>query len=213
MSSQGALESAVAAGAVARRRGGGGGQRGAQLGFALGPAEEAPAEEDADSDDEEADEIDPDFDPDDDVTPASTSADAPDLTSTSQATMRALDEDELEKAFFAADEVPAVEKAALVVFGSYVNTRAADAFARAVSRICSPESLTEKILLQCQFQRLDRPAAAAVAHKYGYELAPEEVRAGAPRPLPSSVDASRDTPVVARTSALARVTVARRAGR
>ena len=73
---QGALESAVAAGVVARRRGGGG-QRGARPGFALGPAEEAPVEEDdVDADDEEADEIDPDFyppgaaggDPDDDVT-------------------------------------------------------------------------------------------------------------------------------------------------
>ena len=57
-------------------------------GFALGAAEEEPVEDDADSDDEEADEIDPDFDPDDDVTPASTSADAPYLTSTSQVTMR-----------------------------------------------------------------------------------------------------------------------------
>jgi len=75
------------------------------------------------------------------------------------------------------------------------------------------ESLPELIQLQCQFQRLDRPAAVAVANKYGYELAPAEVRASAPRPLPSSVDGSRDTPVVARTSALARVTVARRAGR
>ena len=57
----------MAAGVVARRRGGGG-PRGARPGFALGAAEEAPAEEDAESDDEEADEIDPDFDPDDDVT-------------------------------------------------------------------------------------------------------------------------------------------------
>ena len=75
------------------------------------------------------------------------------------------------------------------------------------------ESLPELILLQCQFQKLDRPAAAAVAQKHGYELAPEEVRAGAPRPLPSSVDAFRDTLVVARTRALVRVTVTRRAGR
>ncbi len=74
-------------------------------------------------------------------------------------------------------------------------------------------ALTERIQLKCRFGDIDRPAAAAVAHEYGYELAPEEVRASAPRPLPSSVDASRDTPVVARTSALARVTVARRAGR
>ena len=73
--------------------------------------------------------------------------------------------------------------------------------------------LIERVLLQCQLKMLDRPAAAAVAQKAGYQLALEEVRAGAPRPLPSSVDASRDTPVVARTSALARVTVARRAGR
>jgi len=74
-------------------------------------------------------------------------------------------------------------------------------------------TVTKRIQLQCRFKQLDRPAAAAVAQKAGYELAPEEVRASAPRPLPSSVDASRDTPVVARTSALARVTVARRAGR
>ena len=73
--------------------------------------------------------------------------------------------------------------------------------------------LIERFLLQCQLKALDRPAAVAVAQKAGYQLAPEEVRASAPRPLPSSVDASRDTPVVARTSALARVTVARRAGR
>ena len=72
---QGALESAVAAGVVARRRGGGG-PRGARPGFALGAAEEASVEDDADSDDEEADEVDPDFDPDDDVAPASTSSDA-----------------------------------------------------------------------------------------------------------------------------------------
>ena len=77
----------MAAGVVARRRGGGG-PRGARPGFALGAAEEEPVADDADSDDEEADEIDPDFDPDDDVTPASTSAYAPDLTSTSQVTMR-----------------------------------------------------------------------------------------------------------------------------
>ena len=207
MSSQGALESAVV---VARRRGGGG-QRGARPGFALGAAEEAPSEDDVDSDDEEADEIDSDFDPDDDVTPASTSEDAPDLTSTSQVTTRDLDDDDLIEAFFAAAEVPAAEKAALDVFGSYVNACAPEAFARAVPRICSLESLAEKILLQCQFQQLDRPAAAA-ANKNGYELAPEEVRAGAPRPLPSSVDGSTETPVVVRTSALARVTVARRAG-
>ena len=37
---------------------------------------------------DEADAVDPDFDPDDDVTPASTSAYAPALTSTSQVTMR-----------------------------------------------------------------------------------------------------------------------------
>jgi hypothetical protein len=209
MSSQGALESAVV---VARRRGGGG-QRGARPGFALGAAEEAPSEDDVDSDDEEADEIDSDFDPDDDVTPASTSEDAPDLTSTSQVTTRDLDDDDLIEAFFAAAEVPAAEKAALDVFGSYVNACAPEAFARAVPRICSLESLAEKILLQCQFQQLDRPAAAAAANKNGYELAPEEVRAGAPRPLPSSVDCSTETPVVVRTSALARVTVARRAGR
>ena len=73
--------------------------------------------------------------------------------------------------------------------------------------------LIERFLLQCQLKMLDRPAAAAVAQKAGYELAPEEVRAGAPRPLPSSVDAFRDTPVVARTRALVRVTVTRRAGR
>ena len=57
----------MAAGVVARRRGGGG-PRGARPGFALGAAEEEPVADDADSDDEEADEIDPDFDPDDDVT-------------------------------------------------------------------------------------------------------------------------------------------------
>ena len=57
----------MAAGVVARRRGGGG-PRGARPGFALGAAEEEPVAEDADSDDEEADEVDPDFDPDDDVT-------------------------------------------------------------------------------------------------------------------------------------------------
>ena len=74
-------------------------------------------------------------------------------------------------------------------------------------------TVTDRIQLQCRLKQLDRPAAAAVAQKAGYELAPEEVRASAPCPLPSSVDASRDTPVVARTSALARVTVARRAGR
>ena len=74
-------------------------------------------------------------------------------------------------------------------------------------------TVTERIQLKCRFGTIDRAAAAAVAQKAGYELAPEEVRASAPRPLPSSVDASRDTPVVARTSALARVTVARRAGR
>ena len=73
--------------------------------------------------------------------------------------------------------------------------------------------LIDRIQLQCRLKQLDRPAAAAVAQKAGYELAPEEVRAGAPRPLPSSVDCSRETPVVVRTSALARVTVARRAGR
>ena len=75
------------------------------------------------------------------------------------------------------------------------------------------ESLIDRIQLKCRLKQLDRPAAVAVANKYGYELAPAEVRASAPRPLPSSVDGSRDTPVVARTSALARVTVARRAGR
>ena len=74
-------------------------------------------------------------------------------------------------------------------------------------------SLIARIQLQCQLKAFDRPTAVAVAQKAGYRLAPEEVRASAPRPLPSSVDASRDTPVVARTSALARVTVARRAGR
>ena len=74
-------------------------------------------------------------------------------------------------------------------------------------------SLIARIQLRCRLKLLDRPAAAAVADEYGYGLAPEEVRASAPCPLPSSVDASRDTPVVARTSALARVTVARRAGR
>ena len=74
-------------------------------------------------------------------------------------------------------------------------------------------TVTDRIQLRCRFKLLDRPAAAAVAQKAGYQLEPEEVRASAPRPLPSSVDASRDTPVVARTSALARVTVARRAGR
>ena len=73
--------------------------------------------------------------------------------------------------------------------------------------------LIERFLLQCQLKMLDRPAAAAVAQKAGYQLALEEVRAGAPRPLPSSVDAFRDTPVVARTRALVRVTVTRRAGR
>ena len=73
--------------------------------------------------------------------------------------------------------------------------------------------LIERFLLQCQLKMLDRPAAAAVAQKAGYKLALEEVRAGAPRPLPLSVDASRDTPVVARTRALVRVTVTRRAGR
>ena len=57
----------MAAGVVARRRGGGG-PRGARPGFALGAAEEEPVADEADSDDEEADEIDPDFDPDDDVT-------------------------------------------------------------------------------------------------------------------------------------------------
>ena len=57
----------MAAGVVARRRGGGG-PRGARPGFALGAAEEPPVDEDVDSDNEEADEIDPDFDPDDDVT-------------------------------------------------------------------------------------------------------------------------------------------------
>ena len=62
--------------------------------------------------------------------------------------------------------------------------------------------LIERFLLQCQLKMLDRPAAAAVAQKAGYELEPEKVRASAPRPLPSSVDASRDTPVVARTRAL-----------
>ena len=56
----------MAAGVVARRRGGGG-PRGARPGFALGAAEEATIDEDADSDDEEADEVDPDFDPDGDV--------------------------------------------------------------------------------------------------------------------------------------------------
>ena len=47
---------------------------------------------------------------------------------------------------------------------------------------------------------LDRPAAAAVAQKAGYGR----------RATPASVDASRDTPVVARTRALVRVTVAPR---
>ena len=75
------------------------------------------------------------------------------------------------------------------------------------------ESIVHRILMQIRFKALDRPAAVAVAQEAGYQLALEEVRAGAPRPLPSSVDASRDTPVVARTSALARVSVARRAGR
>ena len=73
--------------------------------------------------------------------------------------------------------------------------------------------LIDRIQLKCRLKQLDRPAAVAVANKYGYELAPAEVRAGAPRPLPSSVDCSGETPVVVRTSALARVTVARRAGR
>ena len=74
-------------------------------------------------------------------------------------------------------------------------------------------TVTDRIQLKCRFGDIDRPAAAAVAGEYGYKLAPEEVRAGAPRPLPSSVDCSGETPVVVRTSALARVTVARRAGR
>ncbi len=43
------------------------------------------------------------------------------------------------------------------------------------------ESLTERIQLKCRFGDIDRPAAAAVAGEYGYKLAPEEVRAGAPR--------------------------------
>ena len=42
-------------------------------------------------------------------------------------------------------------------------------------------NVTERIQLQCRFKLFDRPAAAAVAHEYGYKLAPEEVRAGAPR--------------------------------
>ena len=50
------------------------------------------------------------------------------------------------------------------------------------------ESIVHRILLKCRFQQFDRPAAAAVAHEYGYELAPEEVRASAPRFLrPSTV--------------------------
>ena len=42
-------------------------------------------------------------------------------------------------------------------------------------------ALTERIQLKCRFGDIDRPAAAAVAGEYGYKLAPEEVRAGAPR--------------------------------
>ncbi len=76
MSSQGALESSPAA-SVIQRRGMPPFAPPPRLGYAIG-----------DDVDEEADEIDPDFDPDDDVTPASTSAYAPDLTSTSQVTMR-----------------------------------------------------------------------------------------------------------------------------
>ncbi len=63
-------------------------------------------------------------------------------------------------------------------------------------------TVTERIQLKCRFGDIDRAAAAAVAQKAGYRLAPEEVRAGAPRPLPSSVDGLRETPVVARTRLL-----------
>ena len=49
-------------------------------------------------------------------------------------------------------------------------------------------TVTERFLLKCRFGDIDRPAAVAVAHEYGYELAPEEVRASAPRFLrPSTV--------------------------
>ena len=45
------------------------------------------------------------------------------------------------------------------------------------------ESIVHRIQLQCRLKQLDRPAAAAVAQEAGYQLAPEEVRAGAPRCL------------------------------
>jgi hypothetical protein len=122
-----------------------------------------------------------------------------------------LDDEEVQEALAAAGE----ESAAPDAFDIFVDALDRPTFRRALSLMLRGlyATVTERIQLQCQFQKLDRPAAAAVAHEYGYGLAPEEVRASAPCPLPSSVDASRDTPVVARTSALARVTVARRAGR
>ena len=122
------------------------------------------------------------------------------------------DPEELDDSSDAHDSTDASDWASVEAWLDKRNPETFDAALKAAQK-ARYAPLIERFLLQCQLKMLDRPAAAAVAQKAGYQLALEEVRAGAPRPLPLSVDASRDTPVVARTSALARVTVARRAGR
>jgi hypothetical protein len=73
-------------------------------------------------------------------------------------------------------------------------------------------TVTKRIQLQCRFKQLDRPAAAAVAGEYGYKLAPEEVRAGAPRRFlrPSTL---RETHQSSRAPAPSPASPSRRAGR
>ena len=122
------------------------------------------------------------------------------------------DPEELDDSSDAHDSTDASDWASVEAWLNKRNTETFNAALKAAQK-ARYATVTERFLLKCRFGDIDRPAAAAVAGEYGYKLAPEEVRAGAPRPLPSSVDCSGETPVVVRTSALARVTVARRAGR
>ena len=122
------------------------------------------------------------------------------------------DPEELDDSSDAHDSTDASDWASVEAWLNKRNTETFNAALKAAQK-ARYATVIERFQLQCRFGHIDRAAAADVAQKAGYPLAPEEVRASAPRPLPSSVDASRDTPVVARTSALARVTVARRAGR
>ncbi len=98
------------------------------------------------------------------------------------------DDDGLEEAL-STEELSAVERAAVDVFGPYVNTRAPDAFARAVSLACSRAdreryaALPELIEFGARMGYLDAALVADSLSEPGHPVTEADVRGGAALPF------------------------------